>query len=229
MIIETWREVLTESFQNLWVGVVEDFLPDFLAAVVIFIVGWIIAALIGRIVAGLIKAVKLDKALRGAGLEDLLARGGFVLDSGRFIGGLVKWFVIIIFLVASLDVLGLRDVNEFLREVVLGYLPQVFVAVFVLLAGAVIAEALQNVVTGAAKAASITSAALLGKITRWSIWVFAALVALSQLGVAADFMQTLFTGIIVAVSLALGLAFGLGGQEVARDYLVKVRDEIEKR
>lgn len=227
--VQTMGETITQAFHGLWTGVVQNFLPDFLAAIIIFVAGWIVGALVGRVVTGLIKAVQLDKALRGAGIEDILARGGFVLDSGRFIGGLVKWFVIITFLVASLDVLGLPQVNVFLSDVVLGYLPRVFVAVFILLSGAVIAEMLQNIVSGTAKAAEITSAGLLGKVARWSIWIFAILAALYQLDVAAAFMQTLFTGIIIAVSLAVGLAFGLGGQEVARDYLIRVRDEIEKR
>lgn len=228
MIIETWGEVLTASFQGLWIGVVQEFLPGFLAAIIIFIFGWIFGSIVGRVVSQVVKAVKLDKALRGAGVEDLLSRGGFVLNSGYFIGALVKWFIIVAFLVAALDVLGLTEVNVFLREVVLGYLPQVFVAVFIILVGAVIAEALQNIVVGAAKAAEISSAALLGTISRWAIWVFAILAALFQLGIAATFVETLFTGIVIAISLALGLAFGLGGQGVAKDYLEHVRDEVKK-
>ncbi|PCI29108.1 hypothetical protein COB55_02860 [Candidatus Wolfebacteria bacterium] len=228
MVVETWSEVLAISFQNLWAGVIA-FLPNLVVAIIIFILGWIVGVLLGRIVAQIIKALKVDNALRGAGLEDLLSRGNFALDTGRFVGALVKWFVIIAFLVASLDVLGLNEVNVFLREVVLGYLPQVFIAVFIILVGAVIADALQRVVVGAAKAAEISSANFLGALTRWSIWVFAVLAALFQLGVAGPFVQTFFTGVVIAVSLAVGLAFGLGGQEHAGKWLSSIEKEIKSR
>ena len=147
----------------------------------------------------------------------------------RSLGGLVKWFVIIIFLVASFDVLGLTQVNIFLQEVVLLYLPQVIVAVLILLVAAVIAEVMQNIVVGAAKAAHLRSASFFGKVTKWSIWVFAILAAINQLGVATAFVQTFFTGVVVAVSLALGLAFGLGGQDAAARYIEEIRGEITER
>ncbi len=226
MLLETWSDVLSRSFQELWVGLIKGFLPNFLAAVIIFILGWIVGALLGRVVAQIIRSLKVDKALRGAGIEDVLRRANISLDSGAFIGGLVKWFVIVAFLLASLDVLNLTEVNNFLSEVVLGYLPQVIVAVLILLAAALIAEAMQHVVVSSAKAAEIKAAHLLGTVTRWSIWVFALLAALSQLKIAPAFMQTLFTGIVIAFSLAVGLAFGLGGQEAAARYIERVRDEI---
>lgn len=228
MLLETWTAVLTRSFQDLWLGVV-DFLPNLIVAVVIFVVGWLIGAGLGRIVAQIVRSLKVDSALRSAGLEDVLARAGFGLDSGKFLGALVKWFIVIVFLVASLDVLGLNQVNGFLRDVVLGYLPQVIVAVLILLVAAVIAEVMQNIVVGAAKAAHIRSAHFAGSVTRWAIWIFAILAALSQLNVATAFVQTLFTGIVVAISLAIGLAFGLGGQEAAARYLERVRGEIANR
>lgn len=228
MVVETWSEVLATSFQDLWAGVI-TFLPNLVVAIIIFILGWIVGVLLGRIVAQIIKSLKVDSVLRNTGLEDLLSRGSFVLDTGRFIGGLVKWFVIIAFLVASLDVLGLNEVNVFLREVVLGYLPQVFIAVFIVLVGAVIADALQRVVVGAAKAADISSANFLGALSRYAIWVFAILAALYQLGVAGPFVQTLFTGVVIAISLAVGLAFGLGGQEHASKWLSSVEKEIKSK
>lgn len=225
MLLQTWAQVLTRSLQDLSSGLV-DFLPSLIVAIVIFLAGWVVGAVLGRVVAQVITSLKVDNALRGAGLEEVLNRAGFNLNSGGFLGGLVKWFVIIVFLVASLDVLGLTQVNVFLQEVVLLYLPQVIVAVLILLVAAVIAEVMQNIVTGSAKAAHIRSAQFAGKVAKWSIWVFAILAALSQLGVATAFVQTLFTGAIVALSLAAGIAFGLGGQHAAADYIQKVRTEI---
>jgi len=225
MLINTWSEVLTQSFQGLWAGVVA-FIPNLVVAIVIFIVGWLVGALFGRAVAQIIRSLKVDNALKGAGLEKAMNRAGFRLDSGKFIGALVKWFIIIVFLVASLDVLGLNQVNVFLQQVVLLYLPQVIVAVFILLVAAVIAEAVQSAVMGAAKAAHMRSANFLGTFAKWSIWVFAILTALFQLGVASAFVQTFFTGIVLAISLGVGLSFGLGGQQEAANYLSRLRKEI---
>ncbi|MCH7530050.1 hypothetical protein IIB50_02960 [Patescibacteria group bacterium] len=227
MILQTWADVLTRSLYDLWLGIV-DFVPNLVVALVIFAIGWVIGAVLGRVVAQIVKSLKVDSALRSAGLEDVFSRAGFELNAGRFLGGLVKWFIIIVFLVASLDVLKLTQVNVFLQEVVLFYLPQVIVAVLILLVAAVIAEVMQSVVIGSAKAAGIRSAHFLGSVARWAIWIFAVLAALNQLGVATAFVQTLFTGVVVALSLAVGLSFGLGGQEAAARYIEKMRDEITK-
>ncbi|MDP3734975.1 MAG: hypothetical protein Q8R39_00940 [bacterium] len=228
MILESWSTVLTRSFQDLSSGVIK-FLPVLVVALVVFIVGWVVGVVLGKAVAQLVRALKVDNALRSAGVEEGLRRAGFALDSGAFVGGLVKWFLIIVFLVAALDVLGLTQVNAFLQQVVLLYLPQVIIAVLILLVAAVIAEAMQNVVVGAAKAASVTHAHFLGSVTRWAIWVFAILTALFQLGVAQPFVQTLFTGVVIALSLAVGLSFGLGGQQAASEYIDKLRKDFSHK
>lgn len=225
MILDTWSNVLTVSFQNLWSGIV-SFVPNLIIAVLIVIIGWLVGALIGRVVSQIIRSLKIDEALRKAGVEDSLARGGVMLNSGNFVGALVKWFIIVVFLVGAFDVLGLSRVNTFLQEVVLYYLPQVIVAVLILLVAAVIGDVMQKVVTTSARTAELRSARFLGTITRWSIWIFAILAALYQLGIAAAFIQTIFTGFIVALSLAVGLSFGLGGQEAAARFLEKTRQEI---
>jgi len=226
-MLTTWGDVLRGSFQEIWLGVA-GFLPKLIIALVIFIIGWVVGSIISHLIAQVLKSVKLDNLLKGAKFESALNKAGFELDSGAFLGGLVKWFIIVVFLVASLDVLGLTRVNVFLQQVVLGYLPQVIAAVLILLVAAVIAEAMQKVVVGAAKAGGIGSANFLGSVTRWAIWIFAVLAALLQLGIAAPFIQTLFTGVVVALSLAIGLSFGLGGQDAASRYIDKLRSEIKK-
>lgn len=228
MLLNTWSEVLTLSFQNLWVGVV-NFVPNLVVAIVILVLGWLIGALLGRAIAQVVRSLKVDEALRRAGLESFLHRGGVRLDSGAFLGALVKWFVIVMFLIAAFDVLGLSQVNLFLQEVVLGYLPRVIAAALVLLVGGVIGDVAGRVVVTAARTAGIASAHFAGAIAKWAIWIFAILVALSQLGIAAAFSQTLFTGIVIAISLALGLSFGLGGQEAAGRFIEKLRGEMSGR
>lgn len=228
MLIETWADVLTRSFQDLWIGIVA-FIPNIIVALIIFVLGWLIGAALARIIAQVVKSMKVDNALKSTGLNDVLERAGFTLDSGAFLGALVKWFFIVVFLVASLDVLGLDQVNFFLQTVVLGYLPQVIVAVLILLVAAVIADIAAKGVVGAAKAAHVKSAGFAGSVAKWAIWIFAILAALDHLQVASAFVQTLFTGVIVAVSLAFGLAFGLGGQEAAARFIEKTKSDMSHK
>jgi hypothetical protein len=227
MGISAYSEVLAESFQDLWAGVI-GFIPELVVALIIFVVGWIVGALFGRAVAQIVRSLKIDNALKSIGFEAAFQRAGYKLDVGGFIGGIVKWFILVVFLVAALDVLGLTQVNVFLQQVVLLFLPQVFVAVLILLVSVVIAEAVQHAVVGTAKAAHMDSANFLGTVSKWAIWVFAILAALFQLGVAAAFVQTLFTGIVLALSLAIGLSFGLGGQDAAGRYIDNIRKEISR-
>lgn len=225
MLLQTWGEILTQSFQELWLGIV-GFVPNIIIAIIIFIVGWVVGVLLGHVVAQAVRSLKIDSALKSANVEEILSRAGFRLDSGKFLGELVKWFVIIVFLVATLDVLHLSQVNAFLQNVVLAYLPQVIAAALILLIAAVIAEALRKLVIGAAKAAEIEAAGLLGGFAKWAVWIFAILIALSQLGIADFFARTLFTGVVVALAIALGLAFGLGGQEAAGRFLEQMRKDM---
>ncbi len=225
MFLSRWADVLNLSFQNLFYGLVE-YLPNLLIAVIIFVVGWLIGAGLGRVIAQVVNSLRVDQALRAAGVERVLERAGFSLNSGAFLGMLVKWFFILVFLVASLEVLGLTQVTMFLTAVVLGYLPRVIVAVLILLVAAVIAEAAQRLVAGSARAANLKSANFLGSMARWAIWIFAVLAALDQLGVT-PFVQTLFTGVVVALALAFGLSFGLGGQAAASKFLERMQSEMK--
>lgn len=226
MVLSTWADVLSQSAQNLWLGLA-GFVPSLVVAIVIFIVGWLIGVGLGRVVKQVVDALRVDQALRAAGVDRLVDRAGYSLSSGWLLGTLVKWFVILVFLVAALDLLHLETVNLFLSEVVLGYLPNVIVAVLILLAAAMIANVVQQVVAGTAKAAGLVSANLLGSIARYAIWIFAVLAALGQLNVATAFVQTLFTGVVIALSLAVGLSFGLGGQQAAARYIEHIRGEIK--
>lgn len=216
------------SFQNMWAGVI-GFLPMLITALLIVIIGWLVGAVFGRVVYQVMKSLKVDEALRKAGMEGWLQRGGVRLDSGRFVGGLVKWFVIIVFLVAAFDTLRLTQVNEFLKDVVLYYLPQVIVAVLILLVAVVIADVMQKIVSASARSAHLKAANFLGSVTKWSIWIFAVFIALEQLGIAAYFVQMLFTGVIIALALGLGLSFGLGGQNTASEFLGKLKEEISEK
>lgn len=227
MMIESWKEVLQASFQNLWFGVVM-FIPNLIVAIIVVLIGWAIASVVGKAVKKFFHTIKFDEALSKAGVENVVKRAGLHLDSGAFLGALVKIFIIVAFLIAGFNILGLDQVTQFLQQIVLGYVPQLIVAVLIILVGAVVGDVLGKIIVASSRTAGINSSELLGKIAKWGVWVFAILVALSQMGIAGPFIQTLFTGFVVALSLGLGLSFGLGGQEAAADIIRKVRDDVRK-
>jgi len=226
MLAQTWGEVLYSSLQGLWFGVVA-FLPKLILAIIVLLIGWLIADLIKKGLVKLIEAIKLDTLLASTGLDSLVQKAGYKLNSGLFIGEIVKWFFIIVFLVASLDIVGLSQVNVFLQQVALIFIPNVIVAALVLLVASVLADALDKTVRASAMAAHVASAPVLGKVTRWAIWIFGIIIALAQLGIATQFIQILFTGVVAMLALAGGLAFGLGGKEAASDVVRRVSTSIK--
>ncbi|MEK7585552.1 MAG: hypothetical protein AAB455_03520 [Patescibacteria group bacterium] len=229
MLLRTWNDVLTESFQNLWGGVI-GFIPNLFVAIIIFVLGWVVGIVLGQWVARIIRSTQVDKALKSIGTEEVLSRAGFHLDSGAFIGGLVKWFIIIAFLVASFNVLGLNQVNDFLAGV-LNFLPRVIVASLILILAAAIADILARVVSGSVRATGVSSAHLFGSITKWAVWLFAIFAAIDQLGVLSaatnSLVASLLGGVVNMLTLALGLAFGLGGKEAASRYLERMHEDIK--
>jgi small-conductance mechanosensitive channel len=227
-IISDWGTQLGNSFTGIGAQAV-SFLAQLVLAIVIFIAGWVVGSVLEEVVSKLVKAMKIDSVLESAGARGLLEKAGFRLNTGAFIGGLVKWFIIVVFLVAALDVLKLEAVNQFLLNVVLGYIPQVIVATLILVVAAFLADLSQKVLSGGARAMDSKSAGLVGGVARWSIWIVAILAALNQLGIAGAMMQTLFTGLVAMLALAGGLAFGLGGKEAAANYLEKLRKDISNK
>jgi small-conductance mechanosensitive channel len=227
MLVQTWGEVITDSFQNLWSGVI-GFLPTLLGAIIVFIIGWIIAVALGKLVGQIVRVLRIDQILEKMGFRKALDRTGLRLDSGKFVGELVKWFLIIVFLMAAVDILGLTQVTDFLKEVLL-YIPRIIAAVLILLAAVLIANFLQKLVKASVEAAQLKSANFLGTITKWTVLIFALLAALLQLGIAPALIQTLFTGLVAALAISAGLAFGLGGKELAAHLLSKLRKEVSEK
>lgn len=227
MFVQTWADVITFTFQNLWSGFIL-FLPNFLGALVIFFVGLVIASGIGKVVEKLVDALKLDRLLGQLGLGQLLERADMRLRSGRFLGVLVQWFFIIVTLLAVSDILKLAAFSDFLSQVLL-YVPNIVIAVLIMLAGVVVAAFFSKLVRASILASRLHSAHFLGALTKWAVLVFSFLAALSQLGVAGALVNTLIMGFVAMLALAGGLAFGLGGRDAAAAWLEKLRSEISNK
>lgn len=221
-----WGASLNNAFnQGLGIEVVK-FIPKLVFAVIIFIAGWVVGLVIGEVIEKIVNASKVDRLLESAGAKSLLNKAGFNLNTGAFLGGLVKWFVIIGFLVAALDVFQLQAVNALLSTVVTQFIPNIVIASIILIVGAFLAEFVQKITSGAAKAVDVKSSGFVGGIARWSIWVFTIIAALLQLHIADQILSTLVTGLVAMLAIAGGLSFGLGGKDAAARFIEKLRGDI---
>lgn len=214
MLLQTSGLVLAQSLQSIWFGII-SYLPAILFALIIFVIGWVLAHLVGKSIKHLIDLTKVDSVLAKTGINETFNRAGYKFSLGSIIGSFVKWFLIVVFLVAVFDILGLSELNAFLQQIVLVFLPNVLVAAAVILLASIVARVAGRMVTGSAKAAGIHSANFVGSVASWSIWIFALLIALAQMGIAEGLIQTIFVAILAMFALAGGLAFGLGGKEHA--------------
>ncbi len=226
MVIQDWSSVIVTSFQNLWLGAI-DFLGKLIGALVVMIVGLIVASTLGAIVERVIELVKLDKLLKGLGIEEYLHKGGLSLNSGKFLGKVVYWFLVIVFLLAAVEILGFYVLSDFLRQILL-YIPNVVAASLIMLASFVLANFLRKLVKASVKSANLHGANFLGSLTWWAVVIFGFFASLQQLGVAVSIINTLVIGLVGMIALAGGLAFGLAGKDYASHLIDKFREHLEK-
>jgi len=219
-------DALRDASSALLTGIA-TFLPRFVVAIFAFVVLWIVAVMIGRLVEQIVRALKIDSLLESLGAEEPVSRAGYKLNTGAFLGGLVQWFFIIIGFLVATNVMQLTAVSDFLSSVVLSYLPNVVVAALIIIAAALLADVSQKVVRGSAQAAGMPSASLIGAVAKWAIWVFAILAALFQLGIAGALIQTVITAFVAMLAIAGGLAFGLGGKEHASEFISKLKRDLK--
>ncbi len=226
MFIQDWTSVVAASLQNLWIGFISA-IASIVGALIVFIIGLIVASLLGTLVEKIIDLIQLDKLLNNLGLGEYFGRAGFSLKSGKFFKKLVYWFLVVVFLLAASDILGFYSLSSFLNSVLL-YVPNVLVAVLIMMAAFVIAHFLRNLVIASVKASKLHGAGFLGSLTWWAIVVFGFLAALSQLGIAVAIVNALVTGFIAMLAIAFGLAFGLGGKGYAEHLVGKLREHTER-
>jgi len=189
-------------------------IPRIIGFLVIVAIGWAVASLLARGLAAVLRAVKFEHLAQRAGFTDLTHKMGVQSDSSGFIALLAKWFIRLIALVVAFDALGVPAVSGILRQLLL-WLPNLAVAVVILVIAGVVGNALGRLVRGATAKAGISKPNVLAAIVRVAVLTFGVLVALNQIGVASSLVNILFMAVVGATALALGLAFGLGGRDTA--------------
>lgn len=201
-----------------------NYIPNLIAALVILLIGIIVAWAIKTVVVKVLGFVNVKPVTETVGLDKVLKTKVDLVD---LIGDLVRWIVIIVFLIPALEVLDLTQINDVLQGVV-EYLPNVVAAVFIVMIGAVVADLVARVISGTVDTIGAKTAEVLADVARYSVIVFVVLAALQQLGIAPAMLNTLFTGFVALVAIAGGLAFGLGGQDSARDLIARLRKNLPK-
>lgn len=227
MVVQKWSDVIVGSLQNLWMGFA-NFIPNLLGAIVVLVVGLIVAAGLAALVEKIFASLRLDTFLSRLGLAPHFERAGIELKGSRFLGRLVYWFLVIAFLLAASDILGLNALSDFLREV-LFYIPNVVVAVLIMLAAVVVGNFLKKTVRASVMSTKLGAAHFLGSLTYWAVVIFGLLAALTQLGVVPSIINAIVTGFIAMMALAGGLAFGLGGRDYAAHLIGKLKESTEGR
>jgi hypothetical protein len=213
--VRDWGDALIASTTTA-LAVFFGAIPKIIGFLVILIIGWIIASALAGAMAALLRAVRFDDLARRSGISDFVHRMGVQTDAAGLIADIAKWFVRLIVLVVAFDALGLPAVAQVLQQLLL-WLPNLVVALVVLVIGGLAASALANLVRGSTAEAGLGNPDLLANIARVAVLAFAIVVAVNQIGVASTLVNTLFMGLVGALALALGLAFGLGGRETAAE------------
>ena len=217
-------EVLQGPLLELWNTIIA-YLPNFIGAIVVFLIGLIVASILRSAVVKVVALLRVDEFAKKLELTQQFERAGLRLHIGGLLGWIVKWFFIIVALIAATDILGWEQVTDYLQQVVL-FIPNVIVAVIILLAGILLGNFVQNVVKSAVEAAQLASAEFLSGIAKWSILIFGFMAAMVQLQIAPELIRVLFTGLVAMLALAGGLAFGLGGKEHAHQFLNRLKKDI---
>ena len=201
------------------------FLPNLIGALIIFAIGWVVAGLVKRLFLKLLDILQLEPFAEKVGISKALQRAGATMSPAELLGEVVKWSIVLVFLNPTVEILGLSQATVLINRV-LTYIPNVIIAALILMFGVIFADLTGHFIRSTATALGTGAANTIEVITRYSIITFVSLAALSQLGIADRLITTLFTGFVAMLAIAGGLAFGLGGKDLAADVLSKLRDSL---
>jgi hypothetical protein len=211
--VETWGDAVlvsaTEALQN-FLG----FLPALVGAILILILGWILSSLLAGLVERGLKMIGFERAAQSTGISGFIQRSGSSWTASAIVAEIVKWFIRLIAIQAAASILGLDQISQIINAILL-WLPNLVVAIAIVVIGALIARFVRGLVRGSTSQMGFTNSELLGSVAYYAIMVFAIVAAVDQLGIAETVVNTLITGLIATIVIAAGLAFGLGGQQTA--------------
>lgn len=230
MIFENWADVTYQALLSLWQGFL-SFIPVLIGAMLVFVIGWFISVWAGKIVTEVLKRIKLNEMFKKGNWDEALAKADIKVDAAGFIGAIIKWILVIVFLVATFNILGL-DQFAALLERILGYLPHVLVAALIFVVTVIVSDIVEKVVRASVERINVGYGHAVSVIVKWSIWVFAVLLILRELIIAPDLIASLFNALVMGIVgffvISLGLAFGLGGRDAAAKFIEEMKEKMRK-
>jgi hypothetical protein len=218
-----WENLIVDPIRQMLTRIMA-YIPILLGALIILIVGWIVAKAIRRIVDGLLKVTRFDTLADKTGISRILIKGDLKISAREVVSRLVYWLIIIMVLVMAVDALGLPKGSDILAGL-FAYVPKVIAALLVLVVAMFLASFVSGIVQTAAGNANMPRPEIFAGVSRWAIIIFAATIALGELGIATLLVTTTFNIILGGVCLALALAFGLGGKDAAARYLDELKEK----
>jgi hypothetical protein len=222
-----WYTVTMEALQNLWQAFL-NFVPALLGAIIIFVIGWFVSVGIGKLVTEILKRIRFNQIFQKGNWDEALAKADIKVDAAGFIGAIVKWVLVIVFLLAAVEVLGLTKFADFLNGV-LAYLPNVIVAALIFVVTVIVVDILEKIIRVTVESIKVGYGQLVSAVIKWSVWVFAVLAILDQLKfTAADWVIEFVQIIAIGVVAMFAIAFGLGGKEAAAEILQDVRKKFKE-
>ena len=190
------------------------FLPQLIGAILVLVIGWIVAGLLAGLIERILMRVGFERAAESTGIAGFVRQSGSEWTVSKVVAEIVKWFIRLIAIQAAASILGMEQISEIINDI-LRWLPNLVVALAIIVIGALLARFVAGIVRGATAEMGFGNPDLIANIARYAILAFAVIAAVDQLGIAETVVNTLFTMIVASVALAFALAFGLGGQQTA--------------
>lgn len=222
-----WQTTVLEPVESMWVSIM-GFLPTLISVIVILIVGWLLSALVQKIITRFFKLARLDSVSEKIGIANILTKGDINYTLSEIIGVMVYWLLMLVVFLMAVNALQLEVASQLLSQVIL-YVPNVIASVFILVLGIFFASILANTVRTTAANAGIQQARSLGQFVQVIIVVFTIIEALNQLKIDTLIIQLLIKAILAAFALGVGLAIGLGCKDMAGRYVAELIDSFKSK
>lgn len=225
-MLSFWQSALIDAWGQVWSSFLV-ILPRIIGGVVVFTVGLILAYWIKRVLVGFFKLIRLERLTKPAGIDNYLSKADIKFSFNELVATIFEWIIILVFFLAVVDILGLSVVSQVVASV-LGYVPNIIAAAFILGAGFVVAGLVDGLVRGAITSIDKSIAKSVGKLARYVVVIVAFFAAFDQLQVAQGLIVTFFQGLTYTLVLVIGLAVGLGAKDLVSKLLNDWYDKIRK-
>lgn len=204
-----------------------SYVPTLVGAIIILVIGWMIAKLLETVVVRALKAVRLDVASDKAGISNILAQGDIKLTLSELLGAIVYWLLVLVVISTALNALNLMIAADIISRLV-AYVPNIIAAIFVLVLGSFLASFVSSIVRTAASNAGLERAKLLAQITQTVLIVFAVIIAIEQLNIATTLIALAVNVILASIGIGIALAFGLGCKDIAGRFVSDLINKMKK-